>query len=266
MERNDIELLIDKKVAEAKLEVTEKRLKFVIGIAGAMLAFFGVFVPIWQTNKASDKVDSALTQMKQDIKYSSQDLRSDSRASSDSLDKSMSSIRADVRADIDSQSRQLSNTANGVDSAIHDMQKQFKELAGTQLRKPALEGLCRGVSLDGGVLKFSPSVDTETVDIKNVGDAPARNIRIRLYSTFGGNCQNMNLGRWSSIPISDEPNYRCAFEILEHQTIDAKEFRSYEIYLENGFTPGNYPSLLKIFYEQPEPRKFTFTINFSGSK
>lgn len=265
MEKDDIELLIDKKVAEAKLAVTEIRLKFVIGIAGAMLAFFGVFVPIWQTNKASDKVDNALTQMKQDIKSSSQDLRSDSRSSSEALEKAMQAIRTDVRTDIDGQSRLVSGNASKVDNAIQDMQKRFKELEGAQLRKPVLECLVGGQSLEGGILKLSPTRNEVTFQVKNTGDAPARNIRIRLYSAFDGNCNE--LLTLSPLPASDEPSYKCAYEdyVFHTLTIDPKETRTFEIgtQAENPKI-GIYPSLLKVFYEQPEPRKYSFTINISN--
>lgn len=37
MENNETELLIDKKVAEAKLEVAEKRLQFVMWVGGVVL-------------------------------------------------------------------------------------------------------------------------------------------------------------------------------------------------------------------------------------
>ena len=39
---SQIELLIDERIAKAKLEIAEKRLQFTIRIAGAALALFGV--------------------------------------------------------------------------------------------------------------------------------------------------------------------------------------------------------------------------------
>jgi hypothetical protein len=264
MDKNDIELLVDKKVAEAKLDVTEKRLKFVIGIAGAMLAFFGVLVPLWQTNKASDKVDSALTQMKQDIKSSSQDLRTDSRASSESIEKAMQTIKADVRTDIDRQSQLLSGNTSKVDNAIQDMQKRFKELEGAHLRKPVLECLLAGQSLEGSILKFSPSHNEASFQVKNSGDAPARNIRMRLYIAYDGSCEGILTQM--PLPFSDEPNYKCAYEdyVFHDRTIDPKETRTFEIDTQpQNIKPGTYPSLLKVFYEQPEPRKYSFSINSS---
>lgn len=262
MEDKEIELLIEKKVAEAKFEVSETRLKFVLWIAGAMLVFFGAFVPIWQTNKASDKVDTALNQMKQDIKSSSQDIRTDSRTSSETLDKAMLAIRADVRADIDRQSRQFDQATAKVDSSVQDMQKQFKELAGNQLRKPVLELLMGGSSIESAVLKFSPSHQNLTMNIKNTGDFPARNIRIRLYSNFSNDCQIS--GEWNQSTSSDEPAYKCVYESFQHQPLDPKESRPIDIDMANiNVKPGNYPSLLKMFYEQPEPRKYTFVISIS---
>jgi hypothetical protein len=223
-----------------------------------------VFVPIWQTNKASDKVDNALNQMKQDIKSSSQDLRSDSRASSESLEKAMQTIRADVRNDIDGQSRVVAGNAAKVDSSIQDMQKRFRELEGAHLRKPVLECLVGGQSLEGGILKLSPARSQVTFQVKNIGDAPARNIRIRLYSAYDGNCNELLM--LSPLLASDEPSYKCAYEdyVFHTLTIDPKETRTFEIETQpENPKIGTYPSLLKVFYEQPEPRKYSFTINIS---
>jgi hypothetical protein len=178
----------------------------------------------------------------------------------------MQAIRADVRADMNIQSRQIDNAGTRVDNAIQDMQKQFKELAGMQLRKPVLECFLGGSSLDGSILKFSPNLRDQNINIKNIGDASARNIKIRLYtnltpeecnSFYGGG------GEWRFLNASDEPDYGCVFESYEQQPIDPKESRPININLFNSFKTGNYRALLKVFYEQPEPKKYSFTISMS---
>jgi type II secretory pathway component PulM len=267
MENNETELLIDKKVAEAKLEVAEKRLQFVMWVGGVVLAVFGVFIPFWMSNKASDKVDTALNQMRQELSATSQGLRADSRASTESLDKGVSVVRADIRAELDGQARQLGSTAARVDNSIQDMQRQFKELAGAQLRKPALEFLLDGTSLEGKLLKFSPNHKRVTMTIKNTGDATARNLKIHLYSSFAKDCQ---MSSWTTLTVSDEPAYKCGYVYYEvvHDAINPKESRTFDIDLELELANGNvqfgtYPALLKATYEQSEPRKYSFTMNIA---
>jgi hypothetical protein len=269
MDDKEIELLIEKKVAEAKLEVTEKRFHYLIWIAGAMLAIFGAILPFWMTNRSSDKVDSALSQMKQDMKYSSQDLRTDTRTSSEQLDKAIQSIRSDLRAEIDGQSRNFGSVSEKVDKEIQRMQTQFKELAGTQLRKPALECLSGGSSLEGKTLNISPAHENIVIDIKNTGDAPAKTIRIRLYTNIisEGRYLTGNNTRWFVLPSSDEPNYKYAFE-TQSFPLDPKDLLTVDFNLVlseyHNIKPDNYPALVKLFYEQPEPRKYFFSINISG--
>lgn len=268
MDKQHLEDIIDKKVAEAKLEVSEKRLHFHMWMAGAALALFGVVVPIWLSNRASDKVDNALIQMRQENVRTSEVIRADSRTSGESLEKAIPAIRSDLRAELDGQSRQLGSTANRVDNAIKDMNKQFKELAGTQLRKPLLDCLLKGSNLEGEVLNFSPDHKLITLQIKNVGDAPARNIRFRLYSNIADN--NAIQGeetQWDQLSISDEPGYKYAFQSYAPQAIDPKDSRTIDIVvLNDNAKSGSYPCLLKVYYEQPEPRKYNFTINVRDKK
>ena len=269
MDDKEIELLIEKKVAEAKLEVTEKRLHYLIGIAGAMLAIFGVVLPFWTTNRASDKVDNALSQMKQDMKSSSQDLRTDSRSSSEQLDKAIQSIRTDVRAEMDNQSRNFGSVSEKVDKEVQSMQIQFKELAGTQLRKPTLECLSGGSSLDGKIFRIFPAHENIVIDVKNTGNAPAKTIRMRLYTNlFAERYLNGDHTQWFALPNSDEPSYNYAFE-TQVSSLDPKDLLSIDFFLvlseHPNLKPGNYPSLIKVFYEQPEPRKYSFMINISSA-
>jgi hypothetical protein len=268
MDKNHIEDLIDKKVAEAKLEVSEKRLNFHMWMAGAALALFGVVFPLLLSNRSADKVDSALIQMRLENVKTSEGIRTDSRASADSLEKAIPAIRSDLRAELDGQSRQLGSTATKVDNAISDMNKQFKELAGTQLRKPLLDCLLKGSNLEGEDLNFSPEHKQITIQIKNVGDAPARNIRVRLYTNIADN--NAIQGeetQWDQLSLSDEPGYKYAFQSFAPQPIDPKESRTIDLVILNEYVKsGSYPSLLKVYYEQPEPRKYSFTINIRGNK
>src|SRR6185436_26935 len=123
MEKQEVEDLIEKRITETKLVVTEIRLQSFTKIGGGLLALFGIIIPMWVTNRSADKVDTA----------------------------------------------------------VADMQRQFKELSGVQLRKPSLECLLDGKSLEGSVLNFSTDHRTFNIELRNSGDAPAGNIRVRLY-------------------------------------------------------------------------------------
>jgi len=267
MDKHQIEELISKKVAEAKLEVAEKRLHFFMGMAGAALALFGVVFPLWQSNRTSDKVDNALVQMRQENTRASDVIRSDSRTSAESLERTIPAIKADLRAEIESQSRQIEHSISRGDSAIQDMNKQFKDLAGTQLRKPKLECRVKGASLEGHVVNITSKNKNLYFEIKNVGDATARILRYKLYTNIVKDCNRYILAGWEG-GASDEPSYKCSYQTLSGITIDSQDTQIKEIeMIDIDFTmQGNHPAALKIFYEQPEPRKYNFSINIDTTK
>jgi hypothetical protein len=210
MDKQEVEQLVEKRITEAKLAVTETRLQTLTWIASGLLALFGVIIPLWLTNRSADKVDAA----------------------------------------------------------VADMQKQFKELAGVQLRKPSLECLLDGKSLEGSTLNFSESHRTHTIELRNSGDAPAGNIRIRLYTNFVEGVEIWDdQTQWQSLPYCDEPTYSRAFEVYQPGlSIDPQEARPIRITLPiEQIQKTNFPALLKIFYEQPQPRRYVFAINIGSA-
>ena len=205
--------------------------------------------------------------MRQENAKTSEGIRADSRASADSLERSISVIRGDLRAEMDGQSRQLGSAATRVDNAIQDMHNQFKELAGTQLRKPKLECRVRGMSLEGRIIDITPKNNNIHLDLKNIGDSTAKITRYKLYSDIVSDCNKYILSGWTPV-VSDEPNYKCSYQTYSGITIDSQDSQSTDIdILEiDSSMQGNHPSVLKIFYEQPEPRKYNFVISINKIK
>lgn len=68
MDKEDVELLVDKKIAEAKLLIAEKRLSFVLTVAAAILTLFGIILPLLLTFHSETKVDTAINKMEQGFK------------------------------------------------------------------------------------------------------------------------------------------------------------------------------------------------------
>jgi hypothetical protein len=63
MDDKNIEKLIEKKILETKLEIIEKRLHFVFALGAALLAIFGVLIPMWMTSQSTSKIDKAIATM-----------------------------------------------------------------------------------------------------------------------------------------------------------------------------------------------------------
>jgi hypothetical protein len=54
-------------LAETEKNITEGRLKFLLFLGAAFLVVFGVIVPMWLTNTSSEKVDTAIKDMRADF-------------------------------------------------------------------------------------------------------------------------------------------------------------------------------------------------------
>jgi len=256
MDKVEVEKLIKEQISEAKLEVSEKRLQTVTWVAGGFLALFGVIVPLWFTSRSSEQVDAAIAEMKRDFKESS-------NLSSENINKSNEAIRTDFKLFSEKEANETKASTDKVDKAISDMQNQFKELAGVQLRKPILECLLAGRSLEGSVIQFPPTMSIQ-LELRNSGDAPARNIRIRVYLFYDQQLElNSDEIQWQQLNFSDEPTYNKVYETYQpFVSLDSKESRPLVVTLNGQSLQGkNFPALLKIYYEQPEPKKYTFTIN-----
>lgn len=269
MEKNDhkeletkaLEERMDRKIAEAKLGVAEKRLQFVLWFGGIFLAAFGVILPLFQTSK----IDDAIKEMRQEFNQTSQNIRTESSSNRDFLSNEMHNARADFRAEMDSQNRQLDNSGARVDNAVIDMQKQFKEFAGTQLRNPVLECYVGGSSLEGATIRFSKNNykmnEGLSITVKNTGDAPAIPAKLSIYTNiFIGYESSI----WSFNGPSDDPNFAYLLEHTFSWPLDPKESRAIGFggfVRDENLKTGNYPVVLKVYYGQPEPKSYRFTIN-----
>ncbi|MCK9295223.1 MAG: hypothetical protein M0P70_09060 [Desulfobulbaceae bacterium] len=210
-----IELLIDKKIAEAKLVVAEKRLNHLLTLGAAFLAIFGTFIPLFLTQQSTNRADSA----------------------------------------------------------IEKMERKFEELAGKQLRKPVIACFVDGKPLANSILHFDRLHRTKDIVVKNIGNADANYIKVKLYiknysSYFSDKCADgMN---WRVIE-SDNPQFNNAL-IIENDNLTnfivlllAQDSVKFSLSLNNrGPEPpkGKTEALLVIFYGEPTGLEVPFTFEF----
>jgi hypothetical protein len=63
LSNKNIELLIDKKIAEAKLIIAEKRLNYLMAFGAALLTIFGIVLPLFLTQTSTNRVNQAIERM-----------------------------------------------------------------------------------------------------------------------------------------------------------------------------------------------------------
>lgn len=209
----NVEQLVEKKVLQAKLTVTESRLNHVLVLAGFILTVFGILVPLWLANTSAERTDRA----------------------------------------------------------IERMEARFRELAGTALRKPDLDCFVGGKPLDGAVIRFSPRQREQFIAVRNVGDAPARNVRIYVYSNLANDFSSFSGdSRWQvgKVVSPDQAKFSSAYVVYSEGrenlgSIDPKDGYEFKLSLQGDVGTTNTAALIKVYYEQPEPKQVEFTISTS---
>ena len=61
--KKEVEDLIDRKILESKLIITEKRLQYFLVLGAALFAIFGIIFPMYLTSQSTDKVEKAIEKM-----------------------------------------------------------------------------------------------------------------------------------------------------------------------------------------------------------
>ena len=145
------------------------------------------------------------------------------------LSNDIRSTQSDFRTLLETQSREVISNNSKVDQSIQKMEREFKELAGNQLRKPKLECLLNRTNLEGNTLILYPNQQSETIEIRNTGDGTARNIRIRIYTNVKEGYQpNQTDVDWRQLNVADEPSYKFVYQTYQpFQFIDPKELQIY---------------------------------------
>lgn len=254
MEEKDIERLIDKKVAEAKLDISEKRLRLFLYFGSAALALFGVIIPLFSVDRLTTKVESALDKFDKTAQQNTQQVNQLSKDIGVTQKQQFDQLT-------DAQIRAFTSSSSKVDNAIAEMRKEFKELAGNQLRKPFLECYVNGKSLEGALLRVLPRTRDFDIQIKNVGDAPARNLQLKLYIQT----DITDMIQFFGLPMvpNDEPSYNMAFDlglILNERIINPGYSTNTRLHIALDKV-AHIPALLKVFHEG-EPKKYTFSFEY----
>jgi len=267
MEKPEIEDLIVKEIAEAKLEfaeklssakieVAEKRLHFVLWFGSALVAIFGVLLPYFLTQRSSDRVDSAIQEMKNELSNYIQIAQNQTNVTAQRVDGQIGKIENKFDALAEKQQEQI-------DQSLLTINNKIDELSGLYLRKPKLECFIDGLSIKAVSILLSEKEPYQFIELRNTGDAAAINVRFKLYCDYPiATSYHSTYGRWNPMEVNDELTYKTGYANEEiYALIDPKDSINFEIAVEGrNLIPGEYQALLKIYYGQSEPERYTFKV------
>jgi len=128
-----------------------------------------------------------------------------------------------------------------VEKATEDMKREFQNLAGNALRRPELQILFRGKSLNGQTLEDQAPLNP--IFLKNVGNKSTEPLSIRLFYSQGVSLLGVVP---TEIPSSDSDFPHCAFLGGGQLTVGAKETWVYDQPLGLGLSADSTNGLLKL--------------------
>jgi hypothetical protein len=239
------ELLIEKKISDAKLDISEKRLRFVITLGTVALAILGVAVPLLVTLHSSNRVDTTVQRIEDRVAAMMNSLTSKVDTSAQ---------RAEDRFNQFS-----SSSSSRIDTAVNKMEDRFRELAGKQLRKPRLQCLLDGKPLEGSTLLLKRN-SANRIQIRNIGDGPAEHVRAYLYLRNGSWELWMPMMSWQGAPFNDKPEYQLALAYDREIPIISPQASAplYFSVWNREITEFKTPALLRIIYGEPSPYEVSF--------
>lgn len=180
-----------------------------------------------------------------------------------------------------------------VNTAIDLMEQRVERLLDIQVRKPNLKAIFNDKEMKENsdmVFKFQTvknektnkierqflGEDTYSIEILNIGDGPAKAIRILLFlksdSLVNWKYPTGEIG-WKKWYYSNEPNYPISLSyVIDEKAIvfplDVTERIpvniSYKNFAYDNLTIERISAILKVFYEEPEPLSISFNIVFKN--
>ncbi len=263
MDEDKIKLLISNQVGEAKLAASEKRLQTITWLAGGLLTIFGIVLPLFLTfvslTTSKERVDNAIVNMEKDFVR----IR-------EVEDKFALGMKGEFNHFTEDQRKDAHENSIFLERSVRKMQTDFKELAEAQFKKPDINCFHSGASLEGSTLILTPHDNLASIEIRNIGESPTESIHVKLYTK-----SNVPYGIYSDSPVdwermevNDEPYFNFAYRVVSSiQNIDPQE--SYGLSFIMNITDAKkeeIPMLLKVYYEQIEPKIYNFTIVLDGTK
>ncbi|NUM69689.1 MAG: hypothetical protein HUU43_02480 [Ignavibacteriaceae bacterium] len=253
MKDDEIKYLIEAKVKEAELATSEKRINYILLIAGVFVTVFGVVLPLLFAISNNDKVDQAVERLNMEIKELQKSNQEFVIQSLDRTDKLQ-----------EKQMAQYEKYEEILNAKSRELDEKFNQLAGNQLRKPKLVCNVKGTS-ENGILILGEN-ERPSIEIRNVGDKIANDVKFKIYfkEEDGYDILGEMMRRLSSY---DEPLYNRSYIDDRLFSIAPKE----SIYF--SFTQNRTPNLLvevpvliKVYYDEPEPLRYSFVIKYIESK
>lgn len=247
MEEKEVEKLVEREVLKAKVITQDKTIRFLLWFFGVLLTVFGVVIPLWWSNRSSDKVDEAISETKREMRevqtqYDQKNIYNERN------------FRETVREIISQQNSALTTISNNADKTLKETKEQVQTLIGRQLEKPEITVCFNGVEINGKTVDITGLNEWSTkFEFLNKGKAAAKNLKIVFYLKEGSKLQNISGGLWHERVVSEVNEFSKAYTYSgKIDVIYPKDYYPIEsnFYFGEQVKSVREEIMMKIFYDE----------------
>ncbi len=202
MKEKEVEKLIEREVLKAKVITQDKTIRFLLWFFGVLLTVFGVVIPLWWSNRLSDKVDEAISETKREMKevqiqYEQKNIYNERN------------FKETAREISSQQNSTLLAISNNADKILKETKEQVQSLIGQQFAKPEITLLYDGEELNGKTIDITGKEGwSSKFEIYNKGKATAKNFKMFLYLKKDSKLDNIG---WTTRTISEEKEFSISY-------------------------------------------------------
>lgn len=257
MEEKEVEKLVEREVLKVKVITQEKTIRFLLWFFGVLLTVFGVLIPLWWSNRSSDKVDEAISETKKEMK------EVQAQYEQKNIDNEKN-FKETVREINSQQNSALTTISNNAEKTLKETKEQAQSLIGQQLAKPIIKCLYKGEDINGKIITLSsPNWWSLNLELLNNGDAPTRNVKVVMYFKKESKIKAFSNGlHWMELGVGEEKEFTQSYGYQSNDLniIDAKYSTpiTLDLQFDEEIKYAKDEVLLKVFFGQPEPARFAF--------
>lgn len=260
MDDKELENLIDKKVAEAKLDVAEKRLNYVLIIGGGLVGLFGILFPLLTASANTDKIDSAISRMDSRLESFDYKASNELEKMKRELHDEISNTKREFNILSSKQDEKLDDAENKLNIKINNYEEKFDEITKKAYRKPELVCFVNG-QIIGKEIKTDKKNLNFDLKLLNKGDGVAQDIKAYAY------VEEVDEIHPNMVIVYNEGEERIDGYIpvqLQYGSfdLDPKQSRNFSINLEMNrkIQTASVNIILRFLYGQPEPTEYKFKL------
>lgn len=245
-------------------EVTKGQNKTLLIIGSILFTIVGIALPLYITSSSSSRVDDAVKEMKNDVRYLDNSMQQRLEKIESRMTEAINNSKNDVKDLTREQKSSLSEINAKVDSKLTEFENKFNVITKEAYRKPKLICLLNDKQIpDTFYIDKSKIRHAVYLTIKNDSDATAKNVQVFLYVEANRNVSIYeNFYMSYEQPLSNNNYIGYAYQ-NNNFSLDPGQNKTIDFFinpLPSNVDKTSAKFILQLFYGQPKRTEYHFTV------